>query len=233
MTAHDHARIAEAIRAAEGTTAGEIYCVVARSSDSYFVPAALVALVSMLIASLGLEIWWFSIRLPFFVAAQLLAFAGVLALLAIRPKLALRLAPRRLQFSRAHDNAVKQFLARNVHITTERTGVLIFVSIAERYAEIIADSGIDRHVEQRLWDDIVADLIEHARTCRRLRPLDRGRGKPARRLRAQAGRRPQRARGSSGRTLDQNGSNRPQPVCISAQGTNIRVLPSPVARVYG
>ena len=30
----DHARIAQAIRAAEETTSGEIYCVVARSSDS-------------------------------------------------------------------------------------------------------------------------------------------------------------------------------------------------------
>jgi putative membrane protein len=170
LTRQDHERIAEAIRAAEKTTAGEIYCVVARSSDDYYFPAAFVALVSMLVASLGLavalELFWLGIRLPWFVAAQLLAFAGMHALLVAFPRLALRLTPRRLQFARAHGNAVKQFLARNVHITTRRTGVLVFVSLAERYAEIIADSGIDAHVEQRMWDDIVADLIEHARTGR-------------------------------------------------------------------
>ena len=170
MSAQDHARVAEAIRRAEQATAGEIYCVVARSSDSYYFAAAFVSLLSILAVSLGLavivEIQWFSLRLPWFVAAQLLAFAGLNLFLMMQPRLALSLAPRRLQFARAHDNAVKQFLARNVHITAERTGVLIFVSLAEHYAEIIADSGINAHVEQRVWDGIVDDLIEQARAGR-------------------------------------------------------------------
>ena len=51
--------------------------------------------------------------------------------------------PRRLRYQAAHANALKQFLARNVHRTTARTGVLVFVSIAERYAEVVADSGIN------------------------------------------------------------------------------------------
>ena len=42
MTERDHARIAEAIRTAEASTAGEIYCVVAHSSDGYFFSAAMV-----------------------------------------------------------------------------------------------------------------------------------------------------------------------------------------------
>lgn len=162
--------MADAIRKAEQATAGEIYCVVARSSDSYYFAAAFVSLLSILAVSLGMaviiEIQWLSLRLPWFVAAQLLAFAGLNLLLMMRPGLALFLAPRRLQFARAHDNAVKQFLARNVHITAERTGVLIFVSLAEHYAEIIADSGINAHVEQQVWDGIVDDLIEQARAGR-------------------------------------------------------------------
>ena len=40
MTPEEHARIADAVQAAEAKTSGEIYCVVARSSDSYFFPAA-------------------------------------------------------------------------------------------------------------------------------------------------------------------------------------------------
>jgi putative membrane protein len=71
--------------------------------------------------------------------------------------------PRRWQYRHAHDNALKQFLARNVHITAERTGVLIFVSLAERYAEIVADAGISAHVGQNVWDEIVAALVDHAR----------------------------------------------------------------------
>jgi putative membrane protein len=36
-----------------------------------------------------------------------------------------------------------QFLARRIHLTEHRTGELIFASVGERYAEIVADSGIN------------------------------------------------------------------------------------------
>ncbi|TIX99580.1 MAG: TPM domain-containing protein, partial [Mesorhizobium sp.] len=53
-----------------------------------------------------------------------------------------------------------------VHRTTARTGVLVFVSIAEHYAEVIADSGIDSRVGQDVWDSVVRDLTAHARDDR-------------------------------------------------------------------
>ena len=162
-----HARIAATIREAETRTSGEIYCVLARSSDSYFYPALAFLSVALLAASLGvalaLEYLWLGIRLPLFVTAQILAFGAAAALLWLVPGLRLRLVPRRLRYRRAHDNAMKQFLARNVHVTSARTGVLIFVSLAERYAEIVADSGINSRVPQATWNAIVGELVEHAR----------------------------------------------------------------------
>ncbi len=170
MNPEDHDRIAEAIRIAEKQTAGEIYCVVARSSDSYFFPAAFMVLAAILILSLpvafGLEYWWVSVRTPVFVAAQLLAAASALILLWAVPSLRIRLVPHGLRFRRAHDNAQKQFLARNVHLTTARTGVLIFVSLAERYAAVVADAGINQHVPQEAWDDVIRELTAHARQDR-------------------------------------------------------------------
>ncbi len=47
--------------------------------------------------------------------------------------------------------------------TWSRTGVLIFVSLAERYVEIVADSEIDARVEQTVWNEGVALMLEHAR----------------------------------------------------------------------
>ncbi|HEY6629913.1 MAG TPA: TPM domain-containing protein [Rhizobiaceae bacterium] len=170
MTEQERARIAEAIRAAEANTAGEIYCVVARRSDGYFFSAAMALTISILVISLAvafmLEARWLTMRLPVFVSAQLLAVAAALALVYALPGLRIRLAPRRWQYMRAHDNALKQFLARNVHLTAERTGVLIFVSLAERYAEIVADAGINARVPQDMWDSIVAGLLEDARNGR-------------------------------------------------------------------
>ena len=166
ISPEDHARVSAAIKAAEGKTDGEIYCVVAHASDTYFFPAAFISVVGILLASLALafalEAWWLSIRLPYFAAAQLLAVAAALLLLWAAPWLRIHLVPHRLRFQAAHANASRQFLAHNVHLTSARTGVLIFVSLAERYAEVVADSGIDSHVEQRVWDDVVDALTVNA-----------------------------------------------------------------------
>ncbi len=170
MTPQDHARVTEAIRTAEQGTSGEIYCVVARSSASYFFPSAFTLMVAMLIASLAaafaLEYWWLTLRAPLFVVAQMLALACALVLLWLFPPLRLFLVPRQLLYRRAHENALKQFLSRNVHITTARTGVLIFVSLAERYAEIVADSTINSRVGQPVWDNVVGRLVADARDGR-------------------------------------------------------------------
>jgi len=47
----------------------------------------------------------------------------------------------------AHAEAMHQFLAQGIHLTERRTGVLIFASVAERYAEIVADNGINAKVQ--------------------------------------------------------------------------------------
>ena len=164
--AEDHARIAEAIRKAETETSGEIYAVLARSSDDYFFAAGFVATCGILIASViaaFLAHWyWFDIRLPMFGLAVLAAFATAMLVLWFFPVIRMMLVPRRIGYKRAHLNALQQFLARNVHITEHRTGILLFVSMAEHYAEVIADAGIHARVEQDEWNAIVATLIHHA-----------------------------------------------------------------------
>lgn len=167
MTPEQHDAVAAAIRAAEGRTSGEIFCVVARRSDDYFFPAAFIVTVSMVAVSLAiawiLHLYWYDLRPTTLVAAQIAAIACALAVLWLAPGLRIHLVPRRLRYRRAHDNALRQFLARNVHITAERTGVLLFVSLAEHYAEVIADAGINRRVGQETWDGVVRELVGHAR----------------------------------------------------------------------
>jgi putative membrane protein len=155
-----------AIRRAEAGTSGEIVCVVARRSDDYFFPAAVCALFFLLLASLGaaflLERWWIAPRLPVFAAAAMLAGLSILGLLKLLPALRLHLTPRAVRFRAAHAEAVKQFLARNVHVTSARTGVLVFVSLAERYAEVLADSGIDSRVPENTWAGLIERLTAAA-----------------------------------------------------------------------
>lgn len=166
MSHDDHKAVSKAIRAAEHQTDGEIYAVIARRSDDYFAPAAFaVSLASILgafLVALTLHQYWIMVDARTFMTAFALAYLSVLVVLVFVPALNQRLVPRGTLAKRAHQNAVGQFLARNIHSTKARTGVLLFVSVDERYAEVIADDAINSRVTQGDWDAIVAMLIHGA-----------------------------------------------------------------------
>ncbi|MEC9367752.1 MAG: TPM domain-containing protein [Pseudomonadota bacterium] len=152
-------RISRAIAQAEKKTSGEIVTVVADSSDDYtFIPVLWAALAALALPMplIFLAAW----PLQDIYSAQLLVFL-VFAAAAQWWPLRVRLVPGRVKRARAHRHAVEQFLAQNLHTTAKRTGVLIFVSLAERYAEVIADKGINDKAPQGLWDGIVAELTAH------------------------------------------------------------------------
>ena len=75
------------------------------------------------------------------------------------PGIRFHIVPRRTKHERAHTEAMQQFFAQGLHQTENRTGVLIFASAAERYAEIVADRGIHAKVTPQVWDQAVAALI--------------------------------------------------------------------------
>ncbi|TKT82942.1 TPM domain-containing protein [Aquamicrobium sp. LC103] len=178
LTDEQRLALSEAIREAEERTSGEIYCVVARTSDSYFYPAAFVLALGMLIISqlvaFVLDRDWADMSIAVFAAAQILAFAAALGVIWVFPALRIFFVPRRLRYLRAHDNALKQFLAHNIHLTSRRTGILIFVSLAEHYAEVLADDGISARVDQEEWNAIVAVLVKNAREDRLFDGLSQG-----------------------------------------------------------
>jgi putative membrane protein len=153
----DRVRIADAIRAAEAKTSGEIFCVLARSAGGYrLVPVAWAAAVALIVPLPLIYLsGWGSTTIY---AVQLIVFTLV-ALGLSQPALRLRIVPRRRKRERAHAAAMRQFLAQGMQKTEGRTGVLIFAAQAERYVEIIADGGIDAKVTQDVWDAAVASLI--------------------------------------------------------------------------
>ena len=161
---NDRTRIADAIRAAEAQTSGEIFCVLAQRSSLYaLVPVAWAAALALIVPLpfIYLTTWPASV----IYVLQLIAFVGAAILLA-RPSLRYRVVPKRVRHERAHSTAMRQFWAQRLHKTQERTGVLIFVSLAERYAEIIADAGINEKVTPEVWNSAMAALTESIREGR-------------------------------------------------------------------
>ena len=152
----DHRRVSAAITAAEARTSGEIVAVVTSESAGHLWFAFLAgAVVALLVPWPLIYFTWIAVQWIY--PRQLIVFGLVTIALFHRP-LRFALLPRDILNRVAHRRAVEQFLAQNMHTTEGRTGVLIFVSVAERYAEIIADTGIHTRLPQSDWQAIVDRL---------------------------------------------------------------------------
>jgi putative membrane protein len=153
----DRMRIADAIRAAEARTTGEIFCVLARNAGAYrLMPVAWAAALALVVPLPLIFLTEWEAMTVYVI--QLIAFT-LAAVGLSRPALRFRIVPRRTRRERAHAAAMRQFLAHGLQKTEGRTGVLIFAAEAERYVEIIADGGINAKVTQEVWDTAVASLI--------------------------------------------------------------------------
>ena len=164
LSAEDRARIAEAVRAAEASSAGEIYVVVARAADDYrLIPILWAALLSLLLPwPLHLLTDLSAGTILLIQAVSFVACAAALSHPRIRP----RIVPASVAAEAAHKAARILFMAHGVHLTQARTGVLLYVALAERRVEVIADAGIHAKVDATVWDELAGDVIAAARAGR-------------------------------------------------------------------
>ncbi len=162
----DKARITAAIHAAEKETSGEFVAVVARASDHYvFVPLLWAAMIALLLpgaASVsGLHVHWMLLY-----QLQLASFIVLATVLLFAPGLHLKLVPARVKHERASRFAKAQFYQQGIHVTRHHCGVLLFVSLAERYVEIVADRGIHEKLGEAHWQAIIELFVSRVRQGR-------------------------------------------------------------------
>ena len=131
------------------------------SSDYAYVAALWAALVALAAPWPLIALTQLSVQRIFL--AQLLLFVVATLVLSWMP-MRILLVPRAIKRAQAHRAATEQFLARGLTRTRDRTGVLVFLSLAERYARIIADQGIAAKVKDQQWQTIVDDLIRGIRS---------------------------------------------------------------------
>lgn len=162
----DKARITAAIHAAEKNTSGEFVAVVARSSDHYiFLPLLWAAILALLVPGVFL-LSGNPLAAIHVYQIQLAAFIVLAFLFLFVPELHLRLVPRQVKHSRASRLAKAQFYQQGVQLTPHHSGVLLFVSLAEHYVEIVADKGIHEKIGEAHWQGIIQDFVEQVRKGR-------------------------------------------------------------------
>ena len=161
-------RIKAAVREAESKISGEIVPVFVEKSGVYSLANYRAALfgamaVFMLIVILDRYVPSMAIYdrdpLLIFVFVALGGLLGALMAHFINPVKRLMVSSYQL------DQATKQraenaFLEEEVFNTRQRTGIMIFVSFFEHEVIVMADKGISKVVDQKVWDNLVRGIIE-------------------------------------------------------------------------
>ncbi len=180
----DHALVSAAVTEAERSSNAEIVTVVTEKSDSYhdvglhyavlamlLVPAALAALPQSAIGTwTGLFLGWEGeltrelVMLFLFVklAAAFLIVRYALAYIPLR----MALTPGSTKTRRVRRRAVELFKVAAERRTVGRTGILLYLSLREHRAEIVADEAIVSKVAPELWGEAMADLVEEVKAGR-------------------------------------------------------------------
>ena len=180
----DHNLVTAAIAEAELHTSGEIVAVVAAQSNDYddvaLVWASVIAFFAMSVIALFPDFyqclyyrisggWGHELTanqwLGTVIAIGVIKWIGMWLILLWRP-LRLWLTPRAILAGRVRARAVDLFKVGTEAKTLGRTGVLLYLSLREHRADIVADQAIAAKVSPEIWGDAMAALIDHVRARR-------------------------------------------------------------------
>ena len=163
LTEQDHALIREAIAKAEQRTSGEIVPYIVPRSGDYEVALWRGAGICTLLASTVVFLVWrfYGWDVPLWVQGitpvLVLMSAGVLGAVIVRliPALHRWLAGGQRLDLTVSRRAIEAFIEKEIFLTRERTGILLFVSMFEHRIQVIGDTGINAQVMQEDWADVV------------------------------------------------------------------------------
>jgi putative membrane protein len=184
VSAADHDLVTAAVAAAEARTSGEIVTVIAAQSNDYddvaLVWASLIAFLAMSVIALFPDFyqglydrltggWGHGLTanqwLGVVIAVGVLKWIAMWLILLWRP-LRLWLTPRAILAGRVRARAIDLFKVGAEAKTLGRTGVLLYLSLREHRADIVADEAIASKVPAEVWGDAMAALIERVRAGR-------------------------------------------------------------------
>ena len=177
-------RVSETVAAAETHSSGEIVTILAERSDSYndvaLTWSAIAAITALIVMSLWPDFYlsllasimgsWnteWTLAHAFAIAAFVAAikFAGMWLLMLWTP-LKFALTPGWIKTARVHERAISAFRIGAERRTQGRTGILIYLSMREHRAEIVADEAIASQVDPEIWGDAMAAMLTYLREGR-------------------------------------------------------------------
>ena len=173
--------VTAAVAQAEANTSGEIVTVLADRSDGYtdvallwavavsFTAMALVTAFPALFTGIAdrllgnwSHVWTAGELLTLVTGIGLVKFLGMWAIQLWQP-LKFALIPGPVKIDRVRDTAIRHFKVGAERRTHGRTGVLLYLSMREHRAEIVADEAIAGKVDAEVWGKAMADMLAEIR----------------------------------------------------------------------
>ena len=165
--------IRQAVAEAEARSSGEIATMVVRESERYREAEELGALLLAGLAGLILAVALHHVTIWTYIPSVFVLFFPSLWLFRRFPRLKLSFVGPGRQAEAVHERALAAFFEKELHLTGEQTGILIFISLLERKVWILGDRGINERIPPGYWRSLAAELAAGIRKGEAARALCR------------------------------------------------------------
>jgi len=157
LNEEDKKLISKEIEEFEKRSSAELVAVITKISSSYrFEILILSLLLSSLISIISLYFNDNAIKL---FEIEVLSFIFFYLLINRFKKIVLLFLPKAYKYDKASLNAKREFLNLGLKDTTTREAIMFYVSMDEKYVQIIADKKINEKIDNHFWQDIISDFI--------------------------------------------------------------------------
>jgi putative membrane protein len=153
-------KIEEAVFEVEKRTSSELVAVVTQKSGDYLYITLLMTSVIALLVPFGLLFFAPELEAKSVYEIQLLGFMLLLLLFNV-PKVLFYILPKSIFVKASKLKAYETFQILGLQKTSNYQAVMIFVSLYEKYIEIIADSAISSKIDNALWQSTIDTFLKN------------------------------------------------------------------------
>lgn len=150
--------ISKEIEALEKKSSVELVAVITKQSGSYkFETISISLFLTVIVSLISLIFDISSIKL---FQIEILSFFFFFFLLSKFNKLLLSVIPKSYKYDKASENAAQQFLSLGLNSTKTKQAIMFYVSLDEKYVEILTHSAIKEKIDDSYWQDIVNEFTK-------------------------------------------------------------------------
>ena len=154
----DKKSISKAIEFLESKSSAELVAVITKRSTIYKYAASIISIV--IVCLISLFSLFFDISILLLIQIQILTFLVLHFIFEKNEDLILYLLPSFYKRNMASEYAQKQFINLRLNKTKTKHALMFFVSIDEKYVEIITDENISSKISNEFWQKIVDEFIQ-------------------------------------------------------------------------